>query len=360
MKAALLWEQKTPLKIQDIEVNDPRRGEVLVKTVASGVCHSDLHMIEGLWPSQLPLLLGHEAAGIVEEVGEGVTYVKPGDHVVISFRAFCGRCDNCVTGRPHLCNDAVNADPGAAEGRYEVDGVRVTQFTSVGSFAEKMLVSEHAVLKVREDAPLDKLCLVGCSVMTGVGAAVNTAQVRPGARVAVIGAGGVGLNIIQGARLCGASQIIAVDLLDNKLEMAKQFGATHVVNASKDEPVGAVQALSGGALDFAFESIGRPQSATDAFNMVPFGGTVVVVGMMPLASEVVLPGMGFLFEKRVLGCLYGSARYRYDMPRLIDLYMDGKLMIDELVSRTAPLEGVNEAFDAMKKGEVARTVLSLN
>ncbi|MEX2237473.1 MAG: Zn-dependent alcohol dehydrogenase [Dehalococcoidia bacterium] len=360
MKAALLWEQKTPLKVQDVDIEDPRGGEVLVKTVASGVCHSDLHMIEGLWPSPLPLLLGHEAAGIVEEIGEGVTYVKPGDHVVISFRAFCGRCDNCVTGRPHLCIDTAAADPGSAEGRLSVDGVRVTQFASVGSFAEKMLVSESAVLKVREDAPLDKLCLMGCAVMTGVGAVVNTAQVRPGARVAVIGTGGIGLNIIQGARLAGAGQIIAVDLLENKLEMAKQFGATHTVNASQDEPVAAVTALAEGRLDFAFESIGRPESATDAFNMIPFGGTAVIVGMMPMASEIKLPGMGFLFEKRVLGCLYGSARFRYDMPRLIDLYMSGKLMIDELVSRTTGLEGVNDAFESMKKGEVARTVLSLN
>jgi S-(hydroxymethyl)glutathione dehydrogenase / alcohol dehydrogenase len=359
LKAALLWEVNSPLKVQEIEVNDPRRGEVLVKTAASGVCHSDLHMIEGLWPSPLPLLLGHEAAGVVEKVGEGVSYVKPGDHVVISFRAYCGRCENCVTGKPHLCTDAATADPGSAD-RYSVDGVHVQQFTSVGSFAEKMLVSESAVLKVRDDAPLESLCLVGCSVMTGVGAVWNTAKVRPGARVAVIGAGGVGLNIIQGAKLAGASQIIAVDLLENKLELAKEFGATHTVNAKNDDPVGQVQALSQGKLDFAFESIGRPQSATDAFAMLPFGGTAVIVGMMPLASEITFPGMGFLFEKNVLGCLYGSARFRYDMPRLIDLYMDGKLKIDELVSRTAPLEGVNDAFQAMKNGEVARTVLSMN
>jgi S-(hydroxymethyl)glutathione dehydrogenase / alcohol dehydrogenase len=362
MKAALLWQAQQPLKVQDVEMKEPGRGEVLVKTAASGVCHSDLHMVDGLWQSPAyPLLLGHEAAGTVESVGDDVTYVKPGDPVVISFRSYCGACDNCVTGRINLCLNPAGADPGAASGnRVTIDGQHVEVFTGVGSFAEKMLVPVSAVLKVREDAPLDKLCLMGCSVMTGVGAVTNTAKVGAGARVAVIGTGGVGLNIIQGARLVGARQIIAVDILDNKLELARQFGATHTVNASKEEPVAAVQALSGGQLDFAFESIGRPQSATDAFQMVPFGGTAVIVGMHPMTAEITFPAIGFLFEKKILGCLYGSARFRYDMPRLIDLYMDGKLLIDELVTREYDLSGVNDAFAAMKGGEVARSILNFN
>ncbi|MPZ22908.1 MAG: alcohol dehydrogenase catalytic domain-containing protein [Dehalococcoidia bacterium] len=357
MKAAVLWEQQQALKIEEVDHRQPGPGEVLVRTVASGVCHSDLHMIDGLWPARLPMILGHEAAGVVEKVGSGVSHVKPGDHVVANFRPFCGRCGFCVSGRPYLCDNQEAADPGAAEDRVTLDGRRVEIFTSVGSFAEYMLVPETGVLRVRQDAPLEKVCLVGCAVMTGIGAVTNTAKVGAGARVAVIGAGGIGLNIIQGARLVGASQIIAVDLLDSKLELARQFGATHTVNAANDDAVARVQEISGRQLDFAFESIGRPQSATDAFRMIAFGGTVVIVGMMPLKSEITLPGFAFLFEKKVIGCMYGSARVGIDMPRLIDLYMDGRLMVDELVSREWELEGINDAFSLLRSGEVARSII---
>src|SRR5829696_1921511 len=243
-----------PLVIDQIEVRKPGHGEVLVRTVASGVCHSDLHFMEGLWPTPVPVVLGHEAAGVVEEVGEGVTYVKKGDDVVLSFAPFCGICRDCVEGRPQLCTNPAARYPAGPEPRLMRAGTPVNQFANVGSFAEYMLVPENGVVKPPEGMPLDKAALVGCSVMTGVGAVINTARVQPGETVAVIGTGGVGLNVIQGAVLAGASRIIAVDVLDNKLEYAKTVGATDVINAANDDPVQAVQGLVRGGVDYAFEA----------------------------------------------------------------------------------------------------------
>ena len=361
MKAAVLHAVNEPLVIEEIEVRRPGRGEVLVRTVASGVCHSDLHFMEGLWPAQLPIVLGHEASGIVEEVGDGVTYVEKGDPVVLSFAPFCGTCRDCVTGRPHLCtNPAARLPAGPDAGpRLTKDGTPINQFANVGSFAQYMLVPEGGVVKPPEGMPLDKAALVGCSVMTGVGAVVNTAKVEPGATVAVIGTGGVGLNVIQGAVLAGAARIIAIDILDNKLEYARTMGATDTINAANDDPVQAVQTLVRGGVDYAFEAIGHTQAAAQAFDMVRRGGTAIVVGMLPFGSKVELNGAAFLGEKGIKGSYYGSTRFRVDMPKLCEFYLNGRLKLDELVSRHYPLEQINEAYDVMKRGEVARSVLDI-
>ncbi len=360
MKAAVLYEAKKPLVVDEIEVEDPKRGEVMVKIVASGVCHSDLHFIEGLWPFPPPVVMGHEASGIVEKVGEGVTYVQPGDHVVLSFVPTCGACYYCTIGRPVLCTEGGGRGGAMKDGttRLKKGDQVMRPFAQVGSFAEYAVVPEGGVVKIREDAPLDKVSLVGCGVMTGVGAVANTAKVEPGSSVAVIGAGGVGLNVIQGAELAGAAKIIAVDLLDNKLEMAKRFGATDVINGEKEDPVRRIREITGGGADYSFEVIGNVKAIVQAFDSVRRGGTAVVVGMAPVGSEVSLNAASFFMQEKVLrGCYYGSARFRVDMPRLIDLYMAGKLKIDELISREYPLEGINDAFAAMKNGEVARSII---
>lgn len=353
MKAAVLREAKKPLVIEDVKLDDPGPGQVLVKTGASGVCHSDLHFIDGLWPIPTPVVLGHEAAGVVEQVGPGVTYVEPGDHVIMLFVPFCGTCSYCTTGRPNLCPQGRSRTP-----TLHIGDKAVAPFLSMSSFAEAMVVPEGGLVKIPKEVPLNSAALVGCGVMTGVGAAINTAKVAPGSACAVIGTGGVGLNVIQGCALAGAERIIAVDIHPNKLEMAREFGATHFVDASKEDPVAKVRELTAGGVDYAFEVIGLPQAITQAFDMARPGGEAIVVGMAPIGSEATISAPAFLAEKVLRGCVYGSARPRYDMPRIIDLYMAGKLKLDELVSRTYPLEGINDAFTALKNGEVARSVIT--
>ena len=363
MRAAVLHEANKPLTIETIDLRAPLHGEVMVRTVSSGVCHSDLHFVDGLWPTGFPVVLGHEAAGVVEAVGDGVTYVKQGDKVVLSFAPFCGTCRDCTTGSPHLCTNPAARNPAGREAppRLTWDGKPVNQFANMGSFAEYMVVPENGVVKVPQDMPLDKAALVGCSVMTGIGAVLNTAQVQEGERVAVIGTGGVGLNVIQGAVLASASMIVAIDLLDNKLEYAKTMGATHTINAAKEDPIKAVMDLTGGfGIDYAFEAIGNVKAARQAFDMVRRGGTAVIVGMLPFGSEVSFPGAAFLGEKKAIGSFYGSTRFRVDMPRLCDFYLNGKIKLDELVTRRYELGQINEAFAAMKNGEVARSIMPIS
>lgn len=360
MKAALLTGPG-PLEVHQVEINGPEDGEVLVRIRACGVCHSDLHAIVGAraagQPLPVPTLLGHEAAGVVEDVGAGVTSVKPGDHVIMAFHPSCGKCFYCVRGQPQICERTDYPDRRATgqRPRLKLGGKPVNQGIGVGGFAEYTCMPEGGVVKVRNDAPLETVCLIGCGVTTGIGAALWTAKVEAGSDVAVIGVGGVGLNIIQGARLASARKIIAIDLLDNKLEMARQFGATHVVNASKEDPVAKVRELTGGYLDYAFEAIGLPATVEQAFQMVRPGGTAVAVGVT--RGSVTVPGGAFLQEKKLIGSLYGSASIQAAIPRLVDLYMDGKVMLDELVSKRRPLEELNEAFDDMEKGLVARSVI---
>ncbi len=358
MNAAIFHGPNQPLTIEEVEIDQPREREVLVRTVASGVCHSDLHFIDGLYPCPAPAILGHEAAGIVEKVGSQVSYVKPGDHVVACLAVFCGGCEQCLSGRPNLCSNKsatqrnANDQPRLARG-----GKPLNQFLDLSAFAEKMLVHESALGKIRGDFPLDRAALIGCGVLTGVGAVINTAKVTPGSTVAVFGAGGVGLAIIQGARIVGARQIIAVDKFEHKLALARRLGATHTVDASNTEPASAIRSLTGAGVEFSFEAVGLKAAAEQAYECLAPGGLATIVGMVPLGQKVELDGFSLLFERRIQGCFMGSSRFRVDMPRLIDFCLQGRLNLDDMISRRARLEDVNEAFRAMKAGEVARTVL---
>lgn len=358
MKAAIFHGPNQPLKIESVDIDDPREREVLVRTVASGVCHSDLHFVDGLYMWPTPAILGHEAAGVVEKVGKQVTYVKPGDHVIACLSVFCGYCPECMSGHPNLCSNKSATQRAASDKpRLASGGKPVNQFADLSSYAEKMLVHENALVKIREDFPLDRAALIGCGVITGVGAAINTAKVTPGSTVAVFGAGGVGLAVIQGARIAGARKIIAVDKFEAKLALAKRLGATDTVDASHADPVEAIRSMTGGGADFAFEAIGLKKVAEQAYECLAPGGTATIVGMVPLGQKVEVDGFSLLFEKRIQGCFMGSNRFRIDMPRLIEFYEQGRLNLDDMISKRGKLEDVNEAFRAMKAGEVARTVL---
>ena len=357
MRAAVLWQWNEPFAVEEVQLAGPRQGEVRVKVAASGVCHSDLSIQRGILPMPPPRIIGHEGAGIVEEVGAGVTSLAPGDHVILCWMYPCGHCVECGKGRPAHCQTALAGMMGGGPAHFTAKGHDMPHW--VGSFAEQTVVPESACIKIRDDAPLDKACLVGCGVMTGVGAVLNTAKVEEGATVAVFGAGGVGLNVIQGAVLAGAGRIIAVDLLDSKLKLAREFGATDAVNASSGTPEDAIRELTGGrGVDYAFEVIGAPKVIAQAFASLARGGKAVVVGAPPFGSEVTLPAFPFsMEEKSVIGSFYGSPRFHYDMPRIIDLYMAGRLKLDQLVTRKFRLDQINESMAAMEKGEVARGVI---
>jgi S-(hydroxymethyl)glutathione dehydrogenase/alcohol dehydrogenase len=362
VKAAVMHNFNEPLKIESMTLKPPREDEVVVKVMASGVCHSDLSVVHAKIPMPPPCVLGHEGAGIVEEVGKGVKDLAPGDHVVMAWVQPCGKCHFCIGGRGHLCEAGIQSAMAGEEFVFEKDGMPIGRMAGVGSFADHTIVRASAAIKIPNDVPLDRACLVGCGVMTGVGAAINTAKVAPGDTVAVFGCGGVGLNVIQGAALCGAGRIIAVDLVPKKLEMAKAFGATDVVNGKEIDPATGVRELTGGlGVDWAFEVIGAPAVITQAYMTLKRGGKVVVVGVPGMGSEVTLPGFSIpLEEKGVIGSLYGSANLQRDMLKLIDLYMHKRLKIDELISRTIKLDDVNAAFDAMESGEVARSVIKFS
>ncbi len=356
MKAAVFHGPQTPLTIEDVDIAEPIGREVRVHTVASGVCHSDLHFVDGFYPFPAPAILGHEAAGVVEAVGPQVAEFKPGDHVIACLSVFCGHCTYCLTGRTHLCQERPARSPQEPP-VLSWKGAPVNQFASLSAYAEQMLVHENALVRVREDMPLDRAALIGCGVTTGVGAVLNTARVEPGATVAVFGAGGVGLAVIQGARIAGAGMIIAVDVFEQKLAQARELGATHTVDASKEDPVGAIRQLTGKGVEYAFEAIGLKKAAEQAFECIRPGGTATVIGMIPVGQKLELEGSMFLWEKRIQGCTMGSNRFKVDMPKYVDFYQRGLLRLDEMITRRGRLEDVNEAFRAMKAGEVARTVL---
>ena len=358
MKAAIYHGANKPLTIEQVDIDDPKEREVLVRTVASGVCHSDLHFVDGLYMWPTPAILGHEAAGVVEKVGSQVSYLKPGDHVIACLSVFCGYCEECMSGRPNLCsNKAATQRTAADKPRLSQKGTMINQFADLSGYAEKMLVHENALVKIENDVPLDRAALIGCGVMTGVGAALNTAKVAPGSQVAVFGAGGVGLAIIQGARVAGARMIIVVDKFKSKLDLALKLGATHAVDASAGDPVAKIIELTGDGVDYSFEAIGLKVAAEQAYQSIRPGGIATIVGMVPLGQKVDVDGFSLLFEKRIQGCFMGSNRFRIDMPRIIDLYQQGRIDLDNMITRRGKLEDVNEAFRAMKAGEVARTVL---
>ena len=357
MKAAVLRQINTPLTIEDVQVSKPGPREVLVRTAAAGVCHSDLHFQNGSYPYPLPAVLGHESAGVVEAVGSDVHYVKPGDHVITCLSAFCGHCEYCLTGHMSLCQEPEVRREAGEEARITKAGTEVYQFLNLSSFAEMMLVHEHALAKIRPDMPLDRAALIGCGVTTGVGAVIHTAKVEPGATVAVIGCGGVGLSALNGAAIAGAARIIAIDTVASKLELARKFGATDVVNAKGKDPVGEVMEMTQGGVHYAFEAIGLKSTTEQAFKMLRRGGTATIIGMIPVGTMVEFHGPDFLSEKKIQGSNMGSNRFRVDMPRFIELYLQGRLHLDDLLSRRIRLEDVNDAMDALKTGEVARSVI---
>ena len=358
MRGAVLNTSPGDLEITELAIDNPGPREVLVRTSAAGLCHSDLHAIDGSIPARLPSCLGHEAAGVVEAVGDQVRHVAPGDHVISCLSVFCGHCEHCVSGHPNRCESTEMRRGRGEPSRLTLeDGTPINQWFNLSSFAELMLVHENAVVKVVDDIPLDRAALIGCAVVTGVGAVIHTAGVRPGETVAVIGCGGIGLNCVQGARLVGAGRIIAVDRVPMKLELAKQFGATDVIDASSVDPVQAVLEMTSGGVDHAFEAIGLKATAEAAFGMLRVGGTATVVGLLPLGVNVEVSGLALIGERKLQGSRMGSNRFRVDMPRLVDLYLQGRLDLDNLISARIALEQVNEGFAAMQSGEVARSVI---
>ena len=356
MKAAVLREVGKPLQIEDVQINKPGPHEVLIRTAAAGVCHSDLHFIEGKYPHPLPAVLGHESAGVVEAIGSEVRTVKVGDHVITCLSAFCGHCESCLTGRMSLCVSSDTKRGKEDEPRLSTPTGPMLQYLNLSSFAEQMLIHEHACVAIRKDMPLDRAALIGCGVMTGVGAVIHTSNVRPGDTVAVIGCGGVGLAAINGAAIAGAGRIIAIDMSPGKENLAKSMGATDFVMGGPDA-VKEVMDLTGGGVQHSFEAIGLSVTAEQSFNMLRRGGTANIIGMIPVGQMISLMGAAFLGEKRIQGSLMGSNRFPVDMPRLVDSYMAGKLHLDDMISRRIRLDQVNEAFEEMKTGAVARSVI---
>jgi len=357
MKAAVLRQVRTPLQIEDVQINKPGPREVLIRTAAAGVCHSDLHFIEGSYPHPLPAVLGHESAGVVEQVGSDVRTVKVGDHVITCLSAYCGHCEHCLTGRMSLCVSPETRRDADEEPRLSAADGPMMQYLNLSSFAEQMLIHEHACVAIRKDMPLDRAALIGCSVTTGVGAVIHTSGVRPGETVAVIGCGGVGLAAVNGAAIAGAGRIIAIDMSPGKANLARAFGATDFICAADTDAVKEVMEMTSGGVHHAFEAIGLAKTAEQAFNMLRRGGTANIIGMIPVGQTISLMGAAFLGEKRIQGSLMGSNRFPVDMPRLVDFYMSGKLNLDDMISQRIPLEQVNEAFEEMKQGKLARSVI---
>src|SRR5437763_16840783 len=358
--AAVLYQVKQPLVVEDVEVLEPGPHEVRVRWAANGVCHSDLHVMTGDYPHPLPVVLGHEAAGVVEKVGPGVETVAPGDHVCVSYIPSCGKCWYCIGGQPTMC--ALRDKPRwfMLDGtpRFTKDGRGLHHFLQVAGYATHSVLPEESVIPIRKDAPLDVVCLVSCGVLAGAGPVFNRAKVPPGASVAVFGCGGVGLNTIQAARLVGAGKIIAVDVMKQKLAWAEEFGATHVVNAATEDPVARIQAISGtGGGDVAFEMGGTPATREQAVAPPHRGRTAGVVGVCPAGTKISLDPALFLQQRVLTGSSFGAGHQRTDVPMLIDMFMSGKYKLKEMISRKVPLTDLNHAFDAMLKGEVKRSVV---
>lgn len=363
MRAAVLFAPKEGLKIVDVDLAEPGPEEVRVQLAATGICASDWHTMTGAIPSPTPCVLGHEGAGVVVEVGGGVRSVKPGDHVVLSWVPSCGRCRYCQSGRPNLCSVAA---PSLLAGtlvsgarRLSYQGSPLYHYSFLSTFAEAVVVDEACCVPVRDDVPLSVAALVGCAVMTGFGAAVNRARVEPGSTVVVFGAGGVGLSAVMGARLSGAEHIVAVDPVTFKRELALELGATHVVDPTVGDTASLLAVLTGGeGADVAIESAGRTELVAEAFRVTRRGGTIVCVGIPSADASIVLPGPAMVrHEKIVTGSLYGSCRPQRDMPKILDLYAEGRLPLDRLVTRTYGMDDINAAFDDMVAGKLARGVV---
>ena len=357
MKAAVLFEPATSLSIEDVSVDKPAAHEVLIRTAAVGVCRSDLHFVDGIYPHALPTIPGHEAAGVVEAVGSEVRGLKVGDHVVTCLSAFCGQCEFCVTGRMSLCISPSVRRPKGAPPRLRLGERPVAQMLNLSAYAEQMLVHEHACVAIDREMPLDRACLLGCAVTTGAGAVFNTADVTPGETVCVVGCGGIGLAAVNAAKIAGAGKIIAVDPVAEKRALAETLGATHSVDALSPTAADEVVAISRGGVHHAIEAVGRPQSAATAVKVLRRGGTATILGMLPPSEQVGLSAMDLLSGKRLQGGLMGSNRFPVDLPRLVDFYQRGLLDLDTIIAERLPLQRINDAFDQLRKGDATRSVV---
>jgi S-(hydroxymethyl)glutathione dehydrogenase/alcohol dehydrogenase len=365
-RAAVAWKAGEPLTIETIEIDGPKAGEVLVEIKATGICHTDAFTLSGADPEGLfPAILGHEGAGIVREVGIGVTSVKPGDHVIPLYTPECRQCKTCLSRRSNLCT-AIRATQGKGvmpdgSSRFRCDGDTVFHYMGCSTFSNFTVLPEIALAKVREDAPFDKICYIGCGVTTGIGAVIYTAKVWPGANVAVFGLGGIGLNVIQGARMVGADKIVGIDLNPSKRAMAEKYGMTHFINpdeVGRDKVVQAIVDLTGGGADFSFECIGNVHSMRQALECCHRGwGESIIIGVAGAGQEISTRPFQLVTGRVWRGTAFGGARGRTDVPKIVDWYMDGKINIDDLITHTMPLDDINRAFDLMHEGKSIRSVV---
>jgi NDMA-dependent alcohol dehydrogenase len=357
LKAAVCYEYNKPLVIEDITLDPPGQGEVKIKLAATAICHSDIHLLKGELPAKLPFVAGHESAGYVDEVGKGVTAFKPGDPVVVSLLANCGKCRYCLTGRSHLCNATFPLDTSTR--MHNKKGQDLTMLLRTASFAEYTIVDQSQLVKIPSDMPMDSASLLACGVITGFGAVVNRAKVDPMESCVIIGIGGVGLNAVQGAAFSGAYPIIAVDIADKKLEAAKIFGATHTVNSSKADAVKEVKAITGGGADYIFVTVGSTAAIDQGFNMCGPRGTTVIVGIPRFTDRLGMPPAFFIKdEKTIMGSYMGTTQLHTEIPKLVALYKAGKLKLDELITARYPLEQINKAIELVEKGEALRNVIT--
>jgi len=365
-RAAVAWEARKPLTIETIEIGGPKPGEVLVEVMATGVCHTDAYTLSGLdSEGKFPAILGHEGAGIVRELGAGVTSLKVGDHVIPLYTPECRQCKTCLSQRSNLCT-SIRSTQGQGvmpdgTSRFSCDGGEVFHYMGCSTFSNFTILPEIALAKVREDAPFDKICYIGCGVTTGIGAVIYTGKVWPGANVVVFGLGGIGLNVIQGARMVGADKIIGVDLNPAKVEMAKRFGMTHFVNPNEvgnDKVVQAIQDLTDGGADFSFDATGNTNVMRQALECCHRGwGTSIVIGVAEAGKEIATRPFQLVTGRNWRGTAFGGARGRTDVPKIVDWYMEGKIEIDPLITHTMPLEEINTAFDLMHEGKSIRSVV---
>jgi S-(hydroxymethyl)glutathione dehydrogenase / alcohol dehydrogenase len=361
IRAATVVERGKPIQVEEVDLADPGEGEVRVKLVASGVCHSCLHAADGSWTHMpVPIVLGDEGAGVVEAAGRGVRGVKEGDPVILSWSPACGLCHYCVIGRPVLCERRSTRPGTLPDGttRLSWRGEPLYHFGTVASHSDYTTIPESCAIPIRSDMPLETAALIGCSVMTGVGSVLNTAQVPAGASIAVFGAGGIGLNVIQGGQLVGANPIIAVDILPNKLDWARKLGATHAVDASQQDPIGAIRDITRRGADYTFVAVGSTKAISQAWEATAHGGQCVIIGLPPTDATVTFTALSLQSNEKVLrGSRYGSARMRDDFPRMVDLYLGGKLKIDQLINRRFTLDETDAAYRALAAGELARGLI---
>lgn len=364
MKAAVLYELNKPLVIEDVTLDPPKAGEVRVKVAAAGVCRSDLHFMKGEAVIAVPAVLGHEGSAVVAEVGPGVTRVAPGDHVILSFVPYCGHCRSCLTGRANLCDTHLATGASMFDGTRRLHGAGGKELAHMGKvacFAEEAIVPETGCIKIDPSFPLPQAALIGCSVTTGVGSVLFNAKPDPGCSAVVIGCGGVGLNVLQGLRLAGASTIIAVDVNDAALEFAGRFGATHTINARAEDVVKRAKEITGGGADYGFEAYGGGETSVQAFDSVRKGGTAVIVGLAPMQERIPIDPVALVRQEKTLkGSYYGTARPSLDFHKMVDLYTQGRLDVDGLITRTYSLDQINEAYEELDRGVVGRGIIDFS